>query len=202
MKQIEEWLESEQDYAEGVALYDVHGRSRVVRQLLASGETDFTRARLVRELQALVSTVLCDGYVISVPEKPAQIGKKADSLCDGHVITAPVPVDPQRRDWFAERNHLHAQLGVVATDEERRVMALRILALSDLIQQSYAADKADKPDAQPGHKWATLTDVGEIRRLLANLRPQRSKLKKRPDRAADLASIEADIHVLETKLKP
>ncbi|MDB5270860.1 MAG: hypothetical protein JWP58_3900, partial [Hymenobacter sp.] len=118
---------------------------------------------------------------------------------------APAPrvaVDPQRRDWFADRNLLHAQLGLVATDAERLEMSLRILELGDLIRQSYAQAALASPEPSPDHKWATLTDAGEMRRLLANLRPQRSKLKNRPDRAADLATVEADIHFLETKLKP
>jgi hypothetical protein len=200
VEEIREWLESGQDYAQGVALYEAHGRSAVVRSTLAFGETEFTKAKLLKALQALVPAVLGDGHVISVPKKPAVVAPKADSLCDGHVTT-PVAVDPQRRDWFAERNHLHAQLGLVATDEERRVMALRILELGDQISLSYQADKGDKPDTQPGHKWDTLTDEGEIRRLLANLKPQRSKLKKRPDRATDLLQVEADIRVLEEKLK-
>ena len=196
MEEIQEWLESGQDYAQGVALYEAHGRSAVLRSTLAFGETDFTRGKLVHALQQLV---LCDGHVIAGAKKPAVVAAKADSLCDAHV-TKPVAVDPQRRDWFAERNHLHAQLGLVATDAERRVLALRILELGNLIRQSYEADKMDKPDTPPGHKWDTLTDAGEMRRLLANLRPQRSKLKNRPDRAADLAAVEADIALLELKL--
>lgn len=198
MEEIREWLESGQDYAQGVALYEAHGRSAVLRSTLAFGETEFTRSKLVHALQQLV---LCDGHVIVGAKNPVAVAAKADSLCDAHV-TKSVAVDPQRRTWFAERNHLHAQLGLVATDAERRTMALRILELGDFISQSYAADKVDKPDVQPGHKWDTLTDLGEIRRLLANLRPQRSKLKNRPDRADDLATVEADVHLLETKLKP
>jgi hypothetical protein len=53
----------------------------------------------------------------------------------------------------------------------------------------------------PGPDLAALTDEGEVRRLLANLKPQRSKLKKRPDRAGDLAQVVAQITLLETKLK-
>ena len=195
VEEIREWLESGQDYAQGVALYEKHGRSAVVRSTLGFGETEFTRAKLVHVLQQLVGAA-----------PPAAVARPA--AVPAVVPTAPpapsVTIDPQRRDWFAERNHLHAQLGLVASDAERRPMALRILELADLISQSYAAEAGhnlatSRPEA--GHNLATLTDEGKIRQLLANLRPQRSKLKKRPDRAADLAQVEADIALLEAKLK-
>jgi hypothetical protein len=186
-------LESGQDYAQGLALYDVHGRSEVVRKLLAYGETAFTRGKLVAALQQLVADVRVNvsADVRVNAEKPS------------HVEKTDIAVDPQRRAWFAERNYLHPQLEHAATDAERCVIALRILELGDLISQSYdqaAPGAAPLGLATPGLE--ALTDAGEIRRLLANLKPQRSKLNKRPDRAADLARVEADIHLLETKLKP
>ncbi len=71
------------------------------------------------------------------------------------------------------------------------------------IQLSYdvAAGRVVVPEPTPGPDLASVTDAGEIRRLLANLKPQRSKLKKRADRADDLAAVEADIALLEEKLK-
>ncbi|GAB3743067.1 hypothetical protein GCM10027594_22360 [Hymenobacter agri] len=195
MEEIQEWLESGQDYAQGVALYEAHGRSAVLRSTLAFGETEFTRAKLVHALQQLVDAVPAAAHVRVVDTSAERVRE----------TPKPVQVDPQRRDWFAERNHLHAQLGLVATDEQRRVMALRILELGDLISQSYdqAAGRASVlAPAGPGTPGLEqVRDEGEIRRLLANLKPQRSKLKKRPERAADLATVEADIHLLESKLK-
>jgi hypothetical protein len=84
-------------------------------------------------------------------------------------------------------------------------MSLRILELGELISQSYADQPGQIPGqvGQPGQvsgHLASLRDAGEIRRQLANLRPQRSKLKKRPDRATDLAQLELDIKFLEKKL--
>ncbi|MDO7876002.1 hypothetical protein Q5H93_14760 [Hymenobacter sp. ASUV-10] len=192
MEDVRDWLEGEErDYNAGVALYEVHGTSTVVRKLLALGETEFTRGKLLQALQQLVSTV---PVVVPVPAPVAA------------PLPAPVAaVDPQRRDWFAERNYLHAQLGLVATDAERRELAFRILALGDLIAESYdqAAGRAPVPPpvGEPSPGLASIQDEGEIRRRLLNLRPQRSKLKTRPHRAADLAQVEADIYLLETKLK-
>lgn len=212
MKEIRKWLESGQDYAQGVALYETHGKSRVVLTALQFGATEFTRQRLVKELRKLLE------------EKTAQPPAPAPAIAAKRVATSPPappprergegagkreasrrPVEPtpevaaQRRAWFAERNHLHPQLELVATDAERLTMSLRILELADLISQSYEAAPVAVHLATPS--LAAIVDQGEIRRLLANLKPQRSKLKHRPDRAADLAQVELDIQLLEGRLK-
>ena len=193
MEEIREWLESGQDYAQGVALYAQHGRSAVLRSTLAYGETEFTRGKLVHALQQLLAgapAVARPAVVVPAPPPAA--------------AAAPVAgVDPQRRTWYAERNHLHPQLEGAGSDAARLAMALRILELGDAISQSYqvpAPGAAPAGPTTPG--LAAITDEGRIRKLLANLKPQRTKLKTKPHRAADLARVEADIHLLETKLKP
>jgi hypothetical protein len=126
------------------------------------------------------------------------------------VVPAPTPAaaaapvvgaDPQRRTWFAERNHLHPQLEGAGSDAARLAMALRILELGDAISQSYQAPAPGAAPAGPTTPGLELlTDAGEIRRRLANLKPQRTKLKTKPHRAADLARVVADIALLEMKL--
>ncbi|MDB5268051.1 MAG: hypothetical protein JWP58_1091, partial [Hymenobacter sp.] len=58
MEEIREWLESGQDYAQGVGLYEKHGRSAVLRSTLAFGETDFTKGKLVHALQQLAGAAV------------------------------------------------------------------------------------------------------------------------------------------------
>jgi hypothetical protein len=204
VKEIREWLEKGQDYAQGVALYETHGKSRVVLNALRFGATEFTRQKLKAELGKLLvqeNVRVVDTLPKRVHEKPKRvpIEPKVDSSLK-KVDSSPA-VHEQRRAWFAERNHLHPQLELVATDTERLAMSLRILELADLISQSYKLEAAPVAVhlATPG--LATLEHEGEIRRLLANLRPQRTKLKKRSDRALDLAQVELDILILEEKLK-
>lgn len=211
MKEIREWLEKGQDYAQGVALYETHGKSRVVLTALRFGATEFTRQKLKAELTKLLGAEnvrVVDTSVKRVQQTSKRVheGQNVDSS-PGNVDSSSKKVDSspelqeQRRAWFAERNHLHPQLELVATDAERLTMSLRILELGDLISQSYDAEAAPVAVhlATPG--LATLTDEGEMRRLLANLRPQRTKLKKRSDRTTDLAQVELDIKLLEEKLK-
>ncbi|MGI4763403.1 MAG: hypothetical protein ACRYF0_22010 [Janthinobacterium lividum] len=193
MKQIREWLESGQDYAQGVALYETHGKSRVVLTTLRYGDTAFTRQKLVAELSKLV--VQEKVHVVDTSPKRVLVQPKVDSSVPKEDSSE--DVRRQRSTWYAERSRLHAQLELLATDAERRVLGERILVLSELISLSY--DEA-APLAEPRPDLAALTDQGEMRRLLANLRPQASKLKKNPARADDLAEVLAAINTLKTKL--
>ncbi|WP_201980369.1 hypothetical protein [Hymenobacter rubidus] len=221
MKEIREWLANGgQDYAQGVALYAAHGKSRVLLRSLQYGATDFTRATLRRELEKLaiagdVTTNVPSGVTtnvrvndtvnVLVKQNATKSLQNVDS--SSHNVDSSVATDTrkQRSAWFAERDFLHARLELLATDAERHASALRILDLSQLLAASYDQERGravSAPVATPRPDLAAIADAGEIRRLLANLRPQASKLKRNPDRAADLAQALADIHVLETKLKP
>jgi hypothetical protein len=223
VKEIREWLESGQDYAQGVALYETHGKSRVVLRSLQYGATEFTRATLRRELEKLapVTTNVTAAVTTKAGRRPAELARAgaqaSDSVKNRHEPSRKLDSSPEKLDstlekvessdelrrarsaWYAERARLHAQLELVATDAERRVMAERILVLSELLAVSYdepvASDTTQTPDLD------SVRDGGEIRRLLANLRPRRSKLKNRPERASDLVQVEAAIQILENNLK-
>lgn len=203
MKQIREWLEEEAGaYAAGLALYEAYGTSSVVLSTLRYGETAFTRQKLRAELGKLVQ---------GAPDPPVPIvGTSAKRV---HVVPPAAPSGPlaspaadvpetlrqQRSSWYAERHRLHATLELLATDAERRVAAERILVISELLTASYQPAAA-APVVAPRPDLAGVSDQGEIRRLLANLRPQVSKLKKNPARALDLQQAQADIKLLESKL--
>lgn len=199
MKEIGEWLEKGgPSYAQGVALYAAHGKSRVVLKSLQYGETAFTRATLVRELGRLAES---DANASASAPRPA---KNAPAVAVAAKTASANPHEPppdkvrhQRSAWYAERHRLHGQLELLASDEARRVASERILDLSDSLTVSYQA--APEP-ALPRPDLAAVADQGEIRRLLANLRPQASKLKKNPGRTLDLQQVQADIEILEKNL--
>lgn len=203
VREIREWLEKGQDYAQGVALYETNGKSRVVLTVLQRGASEYTRQKLKAELLKLLGQEKVRVVDTSEKrvEKPATRVHVAPQVASPpqKVVSSP-EVHAQRRAWFAERNHLHPQLELVATDAERLAMSLRILELGELLSQSYADYPAPVAGQVSAH-LVNLTDTGEMRRQLTNLRPQRTKLKKRPNRATDLAQVELDIKFLEEKLK-
>jgi len=212
VKEIREWLESGQDYAQGVALYESHGKSRVVLTALRRGSSDFTRQKLREELGKLNQAVAAPAPRVRVVDTSA---KRVDKTPKRVHVAPPAPSEPvsqpvkideprdelraQRNGWYAERHRLHATLELLATDEERQVASERILTISELLTASYQA-AGQAPVAAPRPDLSAVTDQGEIRRLLANLRPQASKLKKNPARALDLQQVRADIALLENKL--
>lgn len=210
MKEIREWLETGQDYAQGVALYESHGKSRVVLNALRRGSSDFTRQKLREELQKIASASNVTANVpAAVPAKPVRVvdtsAKRVHETPKRvHVAPAEPPAEvpdqvrAQRNSWYAERHRLHAQLELLPTDEERRVASERIVVLTELLTASYQAPSA--APVAPRADLSGLSDQGEIRRLLANLRPQVSKLKKNPARALDLQQAQAAIKLLESKL--
>ena len=199
------WLEKGHNYAQGVALYETHGKSRVVLKTLQYGETEFTRGKLktellkllgnesVRAVDTLAKRVHEKSIRVPIPQKVDSSSKKVDS-------SASPAEHPQRRTWYATRAYAHAQLELAASDTDRCELARSILEITEQITVSYRAVAAPA-DVEPGPDLAALDDAGEIRRLLANLRPQRTKLKKRPDRAGELARVVAQITLLELKLK-
>jgi hypothetical protein len=201
VKEIREWLEKGQDYGQGVALYESHGKSRVVLTALRRGASDFTRQKLREELSKIIQSVTppAPARVRVAPaaepvSKPVKIDKQVDKSVDE-------ALRQQRSSWFAERHRLHATLELLATNDERRVAGERICEISELLTASYQP-AGEAPVAPPRPDLGAVTDEGEIRRLLANLRPQVSKLKKNPARALDLQQAQADIALLERKLKP
>jgi hypothetical protein len=196
VREIREWLEKGQDYAQGVALYETHGKSRVVLTALRRGASDFTRQKLREELSKLIQ-------VVTTPPARVHVAPPAEPV--SQLVNVDKPADEalrlQRSSWYAERHRVHATLELLATDAERRVAGERILCLSELLTASYQA-AGEAPVVAPRPDLGAVTDQGEIRRLLANLRPQVSKLKKNPARALDLQQAQADIALLEKKLKP
>ena len=205
MKQIREWLGNGQAYEQGLALYETFGKSRVVLNALRRGVSEFTRQKLREELSKLISAQVAPPAPVRVVDTSTKRVEKAPTRVPvgppaGQAATGPAAEHPGRRTWYATRAYAHAQLELVGTDAERQELAASILAASEKITASYRTVEAPT-EAVPGPELAALTDEGEIRRLLANLRPQRSKLKNRPDRAGDLARVVAHIILLETKLK-
>lgn len=205
MKEIREWLEKGQQYAQGVALYETHGKSRVVLNTLRYGETEFTRGKLKSELLKLLGAESVHAVPIlaeRVREKPIRVHiepEKKDTIQTAVQVASPAE-HPERRTWYATRAYAHAQLELVGTEAERRELAATILTTTKKLDASYRSVEAPA-DVAPGPDLTALDDAGEVRRLLANLRPQRTKLKKNPDRAGDLARVVAQITLLEIKLK-
>lgn len=207
---ITTWLASAQPFAQGVTLYQKVGSSKTFLRLFKLGETNYSRGVLARELGHLVREVCEELPVLrtsSLPptESPAVAAVVPSTLPPGVGSPALVQVRGQLRLVRDERSHAHAQLTAQNLGKKARyALASRILELTDQeselkAHEAHVLAHGRLPGPVP---TAEVTDAGVLRQRLTNLLSQRSKLRKNPSRADDLASAEAEIILIRTKLSP
>ena len=216
LSEITAWLASEQPFSQGAALYAQVGTNATYQRLFALPATDFSREVLQRELKALVrpappmGTPLASWYQAAPPAAPAPqpapepVPPTPNPLSQGGGSAALDQVRLQLRAVRDERSQLHAQLTAKNLGKKARYdIAARILALTDQeVKLKEAQVHVQAHGRLPGPvPTADITDAGVLRQRLTNLLSLRSKLKKRPDRADALASAEAEIILIRSKLK-
>jgi hypothetical protein len=205
LSDITAWLASEQDFAQGAALYAALGPSATYKRLFSLGASDLSRVVLQRELAALVE----------VPEALASPLPAAAATPEPTPAPAPekAPVGAEspllakvRQDLKAtrdERSHLHPQLTASGLRcNARQKLAARIVVLTDQenelkATEAHVLEHGRLPGPVPIEE---VGDAGELRRRLQNLVSQRTKLRKREDRADDLVACEAAITLIRIKL--
>jgi len=207
---ISAWLASDRPFAQGTALYAAAGPSDTYKRLFSLAATDYSRQVLERELRTLVRDVQVEIAAVAPLPPPAPPAPAAEAASP-----APTPpagsdsplLDQVRQQLKAvrdERSHIHPQLtGKNVGTKARGAVALRIVELTDQ-EVELKADEAHvlAHGRLPGKvATADVVDEVELRRRLLNLRSQRSRLRQRPERADDLAAVEAELSLIESKLK-
>ncbi|MDO7875535.1 hypothetical protein Q5H93_12395 [Hymenobacter sp. ASUV-10] len=206
---ISAWLASDRPFAQGAALYAAVGPSDTYKRLFGLAATDYSRQVLERELRALVHDVPAQVAAVAPPPPPAPpvavvpaaVSAPAPAGADSPLL---VDVRQQLKAVRDERSHIHPQLtGKNVGTKARQAVALRIVELTD---QEVALKAAEAHVLAHGRlpgpvATADVEDEGELRRRLLNLRSRRSRLRQRPERADDLATVKAEITLIESKLK-
>lgn len=213
---VQAWLDSERNYEVGRQLYEQLGDNARLKQVLGHGPNPYNQEALAWELGKLakagvtaavalaVPAVLVESATESLQSEPAK-DYEAD-IARGALL---IPLGQARRVLYDERTQLHAQLEVLAehgSQEDVRLLAVRIMALSRELNANWQTDAYVRahgqlpppPAAAPG--LDTLSPVALVKKRNA-LRSQVSKLKKRPDRAADLTQAQTDLGVVEALLR-
>ncbi|WP_187261310.1 hypothetical protein [Pontibacter beigongshangensis] len=207
VEEIKNWLNSGQDYADGVALYEKYGSSGVRKRMFASGPSSFNREKLLESLQELV------------PAEPEPKTAKAPSPRKSAPEHSPkpkenIPADPklleqimaQLRPLFDERTLAHSQLDSTRiTDADRLQLALRIHELSAQLKKlqqlrAHVLEHGSLPEGK-GKPEVDESDLTSLIQRRNNLRSTRSKLRKNPERAAELEATEKEIQRLTTLIK-
>jgi hypothetical protein len=216
---VQAWLASERNYEVGRQLYEQLGDNARLKQVLGHGPSTYNQECLAWELGKLAKTPLGQVSEVvvttAVVAAPAPVVENAtESLqSEAPVVSAHAPLlldlMATRRPLYDERTQVHGQLEVLAehaTQEDVRLAAVRIMQLSRELNANWQTDAYVRAHGQlpPAPAAAPGLDTlapDELLKKRNNLRSQVSKLKKRTDRAADLAQAEATLSAVEALLR-
>ncbi len=226
---VQEWLDSaEHDYEAGRQLYAALGDNDRLQRMLASGPNHYNREALAWELKKLARAgkgqLTVSSYQLPVSSRDASTAQKDTSSIPeiGANATFSLQKDTSstekgtklleelkdaRRLLYDERAGVHAQLEGAATEEERRLMAVRVMTLSRALDANwstthYVEAHGELPPAPAAAPGLDTLPAAELLKRRNNLRSQVSKLKKQPHRADDLVRVEAELLQVETLLNP
>jgi len=199
LSDITTWLASAQDFAEGVALYAALGANPTYQRLFSFGPGEYTALVLARELAALVEH---QGQEAASP-LPAAGPELAPAVLPEAASPLLAKVLQELKATRDERSHLHPQLTAKGLRQtERQKIAGRIVVLTDQESELKATEAHVRAHGRlPGPvPLADVREAGELRRRLQNLVSQRTKLRRREDRADELVACEAAITLIRIKL--
>jgi len=213
VQEINRWLSGGRDYATGVALYEQYGTSSVLKRLFSSGPSSFNRDKLLEALQKLVATAPVQDtsapHIQPAATKPRKKAPAYSAKPEENIPASPELVEQvmaQLRPLFDERMLTHAKLDSPRlNDQERLKMALRIHELSAQIKKllqvrAHVLEHGRLPEEKQQAK-VDETDKASLIQYRNNLRSTRSKLKKQPEKEAELETINTEIERLTTLIK-
>jgi len=194
------WVESGSIFKDGAAYYQQHGTSQTLKLLFAKGPNSYTKKRLDLELQQIANTVITEKTTkVDRDQLPAKLQKEFDL----------------QGDRIRKISYLHAQLTLIDDQEERRLVAKKILRLAASRRASfqqidhYQQTGADLVQKTMPPAPAPVPEKNELERLRLEkeqrlLRTQRSKLKSNKKRIHDynvtidrLAEIDKQLKALQ-----
>jgi hypothetical protein len=233
---VHEWLGSERDYEVGRLLYAALGNNDRLKQMLSSGPNHYNREALAWELTKLQRAGVVVDVMLNptVDYLTAQRQQLSDATFQAAVLSSPDATEtlqkvensdekeessPEkgtklldelkgaRRPLYDERDGVHAQLEPAASEEERRLLAVRLMSLYRQLDANwetthYVAAHGELPPAPAAAPGLDQLPPAELLKRRNNLRSQVSKLKNKPHRADDLVRVEAELVQVETLLNP
>ncbi len=186
------WLKGNRNYAEGVKLYEKHGKSSVLKNLFALGETRFNKGRLAEELTKLSAFEKKEVVAHQRPaeEKPLGDFKVHSVPTMKKIERGSLPDHLQKKDikkgeLVRKRGFLHAQLGKALNDDDRLKIADEIILIDEEIRGIWKELDGFVPGQKDTSGMLAPAPVDIIKRR-NSLRSQISKQKKNTRRAAEV----------------
>jgi hypothetical protein len=185
MEAIEAWLKSSTDYWQGVKLFEQYGNDAFQLSQFKRAAHSYNFKKLTQALSALV---------ISKPKSVV-----ADDLRTAAQQTEKVSPTIQKEATLAavlnmmdERRLLHTELWHKTSQTDRKVVAFRILSISDKISKYYSGEEEPEKEAEP-----LPTDKADLVTRRNNNRAYISKNKHKESKKAEVARREEENNQIE-----
>lgn len=203
---IQEWINSDRNFAKGVELYATHGNNINLKRFFARPKTKFAEDKLLYELQQMVGTPPQQTNTINPADfvKHTPISKpKVDRALLPQQYQA---LDVKKGRLYNMAQYLKAQLDNADTEAKRLELALKIVKTWREIDGIW--EKLDywneHGQMMPENNKAVIDlDTATETQMLKhrnNLRSHISKLKKRPKRVNDLLQKQKELELVTQKL--
>lgn len=176
MKEIANWINGDQDYDEGCALYMQHGTDSAVKSLLKLGKSSFTEKKLLQGLTALVPQAL----------EPKTVQKDFPD---------------QIRKLMNERQLCHNNLFHTPSLSDRKMLAFRILSIGKKLDKYFNNQELPKDEQPPDPDTLIPASAWEMHQLFNNNRSYITKNKKAVDKKGEIATRSQQNNTIEARLK-
>lgn len=205
---ISEWLNSDRNYAIGVAVYNVHGTDALLKKMFEQGYSALRAKRLTEELLKLKNVDVQEIKIEATTPERTAVTVEAVTLPEKEI---PETKDAYREKWlpiYMEMNMLRHQLEQAPNNQERGKMAFKILALEQQCmalwqRRDYFIRTGSKlPEEEPAAE--PFVDTNKIVRRIQTLRTYISKYSQpsdNPKRPAQLKRYTEELELLTEQLK-
>lgn len=179
LEQIQSWLDSDQDYDEGVNIYRKYGKDSSLHTIFEMTETSYTRRKLSEALTDLLPK----------KKEPTKTEKQE---------TTPKPV----LELIRKRSQMHEFLFTTTAKSDRHELALQILAITKKLDRWY--DHGELPQDQVENKEPEQDiprNAWELHMLINNNTAYLAKNRKREDKQGEIKRRERQSKSIEDRLK-
>lgn len=176
---IKEWLESDQEYNQGVQLYEEHGENATLKSFFRIRKTSYSEKKLLEGLQAIADK--------EAPEKEEKEPKLPAKVLE----------------LIRLRSVLHNNLVNTSTTamKNRHELCRRIVNITKKLDRWYKHQELPGDDDQPDPAQELPANGWELHGLFCNNRSYIAKNKKSEDKQGEVQNREQQNALIESRLK-
>jgi hypothetical protein len=203
------WITSGRKYSDAVDFYNTHGKSKALKSLFALAETPYTRKKIAEEIQQLCTTL---------PQQPPATSFKQYNQPINRINPETLP-ETLKAEYYKlgplirRISYLQSRLDIIQSDEIRLQHALEIIQAAEerraifnnidyFLKHGSEQPNSIKKEAEKEPTPYVDHEVKyyQLKEEYQRLRVQRSKLKNKPHRQADLNKVVERMEQIDKEL--